>query len=326
MIGRIWTLSVVLVLTACASAPKRDLDFERLQADWRTIDSRADRARAPLEAARVDHALQEIQAVPKSDRELRKHLADLVELRIANYAAMVAAARDRERLAQLEDDHKAILLEASRRDAELSRLDAEKLRVQSLARAEESERMAEEAELERARSLAVEEDADLARQEADAARRLAAARGREADLARQEAQLASAQAQSLQQQMAALRPVSTERGQVLTLGDAFFAAGQAQLKAEALGNLKPVLDFINRYPGASVYIEGHTDDRGADANNLQLSEKRAESVRSALLELGADAKRLKARGLGEASPIADNGSAEGRARNRRVQVIVDAGN
>lgn len=321
MTGRIWTILVVMALGACATQPKRDLDFERLQADWRTLDSREDRARAPLEAARVDDALQEIVAVPKSDRELRKHLADLVELRIANYTAMVAAARDRERLAILDDEHKSILLEASRRDAELARLDAEKLRVQSLARAEESERMAEEAELERA---AVEEDADLARQEAQAAKRLAAAREREAALARQEAELASAQAQSLQQQMVALRPVSTARGQVLTLGDVFFAAGQADLKAEARGNLRPVLDFINRYPGHSVFIEGHTDDRGADENNLALSKRRAESVRAALVDLGADGSKLKARGLGEAAPIADNGSNEGRARNRRVEVIVDA--
>ncbi len=324
MIGRKWTLMVVFALAACASQPKRDLDFERLQADWRTLDSREDRVRAPLEAARVDDALHEIAAIPKNDRELRKHLADLVELRIANYTAMVAAARDRERLAALEDEHRAILLEASRRDAELARLDAEKLRVQSLARAEESERLAEEAELERAHSLAVEEDADLARQEAEAAKRLAAAREREAKLARQEADLASAQAQSLQQQMVALRPVSTERGQVLTLGDVFFAGGQAELKPEARGNLRSVLDFINRYPGHTVYIEGHTDDRGADENNLALSKRRAESVRAALVELGADGGKLRARGLGEAAPMADNGSNEGRARNRRVEVIVDA--
>ena len=320
------SFGLLIALGACASAPKRDLDFERLQADWRVLDSREDRARAPLEAARVDDTLASIQAMPKSEREQRKHLADLVELRIANFSASVAAAMDRERMLALENEHKAILLEASRRDAELSRLDAEKLRVQSLARAEEAERLAERALVERERTAAVEVDADLARQEADAARRLAAARGREADLARQEAQLASAQANSLQQQMAALRPVRTERGQVLTLGDVFFAGGQADLKAEARGNLKPVLDFIDRYPGQKVFIEGHTDDRGADANNLALSERRASSVRDALVALGADNGRLQARGRGEAVPIADNATADGRARNRRVEVIVDTAN
>jgi outer membrane protein OmpA-like peptidoglycan-associated protein len=313
---KILTLSVVLALAACASQPKRDLDLERLQADWRTLDSAEDRARAPLESARVDDAIAAIQAVPKTERELREHLADLTELRIAIYAAAVAAARDRERLAALEDERKSIMLEASRRDAELSRLEAEKLRLQSLARAEEAERMREEADL-------VSADAELARQEAEAARRLAEARGREASLARQEADLVSLQAQSLQQQMAALRPVTTSRGQVLTLGDVFFSSGQADLKTEARGNLKPVLDFIERYPGRTVSIEGHTDDRGADDANQVLSERRASSVRDALVALGADAARFQVVGRGEANPLADNATTEGRARNRRVEVIVE---
>jgi outer membrane protein OmpA-like peptidoglycan-associated protein len=313
---KILTLGVALILAGCASQPKRDLDLERLQADWQTLDSAEDRARAPLESARVDDAIAAIQAVPKNERELREHLADLTELRIAIYTAAVAAARDRERLAALEDERKSIMLEASRRDAELSRLEAEKLRLQSLARAEEAERMREEADL-------VSADAELARQEAEAARRLADARGREASLARQEAELASQQAQSLQQQMAALRPVSTSRGQVLTLGDVFFSSGQADLKAEARGNLKPVLDFINRYPGRTVSIEGHTDDRGADDANQVLSERRAGSVRDALVALGADAGRFQVVGRGEASPLADNATTEGRARNRRVEVIVE---
>lgn len=316
-------IAVALALGACASQPKRDLDFERLQADWRTLDSRDDRARAPLESARVDDAIAAIAATPRSERETRKHLADLAELRIAIYTAAVAGARDRERLAALGDEHKAILLEASRRDAELARLEAEKLRLQSLARAEEAERAREDAEAERLRSQEADADAELARQEAEAARRLAEARALEASLARQEAELASLQAQSLAQQLALLRPVRTERGQVLTLGDVFFASGQAELKAEARSNLQPVFDFIQRHPGKPVSIEGHTDDRGADAANLALSERRAASVRDALVALGADAARLKVVGRGEASPIADNAGAEGRAKNRRVEVVVE---
>lgn len=315
-------LALSLLLAACASQPKRDLDLERLQADWRSLDSRDDRTRAPLEAARVDDAIAAIIATPPSARERRQHLADLAELRIANYTAAVAAARDRERLAALEDERKAILLEASRRDAELSRLEAEKLRLQSMARAEEAERFREQADEERLRSQESEEAAERARQEAGAARRLADSRQREAELARMEAELASQQAQSLQVQMAALQPVRSPRGQVLTLGDVFFASGQAGLKPEARSNLRPVLDFIQRNPGKAVRIEGHTDDRGADAANQVLSERRAQSVRDALVALGADASRLQAVGLGETTPIADNTSADGRARNRRVEVIV----
>ena len=317
------TLGLVLMLAACASQPKRDLDYERLRGDWRTLDSAEDRARAPLESARVDDAIAAIQAVPKNDRELRKHLADMAELRMAIYTTAVAAARDRERLAALESEHQSIMLEATRRDAELSRLEAEKLRLQSLARAEEAERLREEAEAERLRSDEVSADAELARQEAEAARRLAEARAREASLARQEAGLASQQARSLQQQMAALRPVSTARGEVLTLGDVFFASGQSELKPEARSNLRPVLDFIDRYPGNNVTIEGHTDDRGADAANQLLSERRAASVRDALVEMGADELRFNVVGKGESTPIADNSTSEGRSRNRRVEVIVE---
>ncbi|GMU44889.1 MAG: hypothetical protein DYH17_07655 [Xanthomonadales bacterium PRO6] len=317
------TIVLLLTLVGCASQPRRDLDYERLQADWHALDSRDDRARAPLESARVDDAIAAISATPKGERETRKHLADLAELRIAIYTAAVAAARDRERLAELADEHKSILLEASRRDAELARLEAEKLRLQSLARAEEAERLREEADAERLRSAEVSADAELARQEAEAARRLAESRALEANLARQEAELASLQAQTLAQQLALLRPVTTARGQVLTLGDVFFASGQAELKAEARSNLKPVLDFIDRHPGKPVSIEGHTDDRGADAANLALSERRAASVRDALVALGADAARLKIVGRGEASPLADNASAEGRAKNRRVEVVVE---
>lgn len=323
MIRSLLASALLLALAGCASQARRDLDFERLQADWRTLDSSDDRARAPLESARVDDAIAAIAATPKGERETRKHLADLAELRIAIYTAAVAAARDRERLAALEDEHKSILLEASRRDAELARLEAEKLRLQSLARAEEAERLREEADAERLRSAEVSADAELARQEAEAARRLAESRAREASLARQEAELASLQAQTLAQQLALLRPVATARGQVLTLGDVFFASGQAELKAEARSNLKPVLDFIDRHPGKPVSIEGHTDDRGADAANLALSERRAASVRDALIALGADGARLKVVGRGESSPLADNASAEGRAKNRRVEVVVE---
>lgn len=312
----------LLLLAACATQPKRDLDLERLQADWRSLDSRDDRARVPLEAARVDDAIAAIRNVPMSQRDRRQHLADLAELRLAIYTSASAAARDRERLTQIEDERKAILLEASRRDAELARLEAEKLRLQSLARAEEAERAREEVEAERQRSLEVGEEAERARREAGVARRLADARQREAELARMEADLASQQAQSLQVQMAALRPVQTARGQVLTLGDVFFASGQAALKTELRGSLGPVYEFIQRDPGKLVRIEGHTDDRGADDANQRLSERRAQSVADALIALGADPGRLQVVGLGENAPIADNATPEGRARNRRVEVVL----
>jgi OOP family OmpA-OmpF porin len=84
-----------------------------------------------------------------------------------------------------------------------------------------------------------------------------------------------------------------------------------------------VAEFMRQYPDTSVVIEGHTDDRGSEAYNQQLSEKRAKAVMQYLIsEFGINASRLSAVGLGEVSPIADNATAEGRAKNRRVQAEI----
>ena len=72
----------------------------------------------------------------------------------------------------------------------------------------------------------------------------------------------------------------------------------------------------------SIEIGAYTDDRGSDALNQNLSQKRAESVRSYLLGKGIAADKLTAKGYGEASPIASNDTAEGRAENRRVEFVI----
>jgi outer membrane protein OmpA-like peptidoglycan-associated protein len=73
---------------------------------------------------------------------------------------------------------------------------------------------------------------------------------------------------------------------------------------------------------ASLRVEGFTDSQGADAANLSLSRQRAEAVRKALVGAGLDGGRIQTVGRGKAEPVADNASAEGRARNRRVEIIV----
>jgi outer membrane protein OmpA-like peptidoglycan-associated protein len=116
---------------------------------------------------------------------------------------------------------------------------------------------------------------------------------------------------------------SEARGQVMTISGDAFASGQSQLRAEARENLQKIIDLINANPGASVLIEGHTDSQGSANLNQVLSQRRAEAVRDALIQQGVDGGRLRAVGLGKDRPVADNGSAEGRARNRRVEVVVE---
>jgi len=76
------------------------------------------------------------------------------------------------------------------------------------------------------------------------------------------------------------------------------------------------------YPGLRLQIEGHTDSTGTSAFNQKLSEQRAAAVRDYLVQQGLDANSITAAGLGEDSPIADNGTAAGRQKNRRVEIIV----
>ena len=106
-------------------------------------------------------------------------------------------------------------------------------------------------------------------------------------------------------------------------GEATTHAIQFAFNSSALDSgAKPVLDSVAQYlkasPAVVLEIQGHTDNIGGSASNLTLSQKRAEAVKAYLVSTGIDAKRLTAKGFGLAVPVADNATAEGRARNRRV--------
>ncbi len=144
----------------------------------------------------------------------------------------------------------------------------------------------------------------------------------EADRAQQQAQTATAQAQQLQQELAALQAKQTDRGLVLTLGDVLFETGKADLRAGALRNLYPLVTFLQKYPERQVMIEGHTDSVGSESYNLDLSQRRADAVRAFLLQNGANASQITARGYGKTSPVASNDTEAGRQQNRRVEIII----
>ena len=119
-----------------------------------------------------------------------------------------------------------------------------------------------------------------------------------------------------------LQPQATERGWVLTLRDVLFTSGKPELKADAAGNLKKLITFVNTYPDRSVTIEGFTDDSGSGNYNHSMSQRRADAVQSYLIEGGVRPMRLVALGKGDSAPVADNASAAGREQNRRVEVII----
>jgi outer membrane protein OmpA-like peptidoglycan-associated protein len=100
----------------------------------------------------------------------------------------------------------------------------------------------------------------------------------------------------------------------------FFETASDKLKVASLVQLDELATILKRYETANLLIGGHTDSQGTDAYNITLSQKRTESVRTYLMGKGIMESRLTATGYGEAQPIADNKTALGRAKNRRVEL------
>lgn len=101
--------------------------------------------------------------------------------------------------------------------------------------------------------------------------------------------------------------------------EVYFDTNSDKIKPESYPDLDRVVTFMNdTVPSAQGVVEGHTDSVGNDDYNLKLSQRRADAVRKYLVDKGVAGSRLTAKGLGETQPVADNGTAEGRAQNRRV--------
>lgn len=110
---------------------------------------------------------------------------------------------------------------------------------------------------------------------------------------------------------------------IVTLPEAItFDTGSAVVKSRFQGPLARLAANINNYPNTIITVVGHTDDRGTPEFNQRLSENRAGAVAGVLINNGVSPSRISARGDGEFSPIASNGSAAGRQQNRRVEVRI----
>jgi outer membrane protein OmpA-like peptidoglycan-associated protein len=170
------------------------------------------------------------------------------------------------------------------------------------------------AERERVLAEARTREADIANQQADAA-------NQQANAADQRAAGFERQAQDLEEQLKDLQARKTDRGLVLTLGDVLFDTGKARLKAGAYSTIDRLANALKEVPTRSVVIEGHTDSMGSEDYNQELSEQRAMSVQSALMQRGVQGSQISTAGKGEGLPVASNDTAGGRQQNRRVEVI-----
>jgi outer membrane protein OmpA-like peptidoglycan-associated protein len=257
---------------------------------------------AQYERLQARQALAAAQAAGKRERAAAEQLAER-RVGIAEQAARIEATR--REIDRLERERSDLLVEASRRDAERARAEAERLRVEAQVQAEEAARL---------RAQAEQAEAVLDSAQIDQGARIAAARDKEAALARQEAELVAG----------AKVPPSRQdaRGEVFTLAGDAFAPGQAQLTSQAASSLRALGVYLKAMGAGSVQVLGHTDSQGEADANRALSQRRAESVKAALVEAGLARSRITAKGEGEDVPVADNMTAAGRAKNRRVEILV----
>jgi outer membrane protein OmpA-like peptidoglycan-associated protein len=332
-----------ILLTGCATTPVQPnpaaearMKLTQLQSD----PNLATRAPQSLEAADAAVRLAE---QPEADQDLvayRVYLADRkVDIAKADaqtrYAedqrAAITAQRDQARLAART--HEANVAE---RQADQARGEANVAVGQAaVARAEgDQQRIAAdqargEANVAVGQAAAARDEANtaagqvvVARAEGDQQRAAADQARGEANAANQAAAGSAQQVAELQLQVQALQARPTERGLVLTLGDALFSSGRAELQPGANEHLTRLVTFLNRYPDRTVVIEGYTDSLGSADFNQGLSERRAGAVRAYLLDQGVSSMRLTSFGKGASDPVAGNDTASGRQQNRRVEVII----
>lgn len=291
------TVSLVLavagtfLVAACATT---SLDLDRARDSYEQAAGDSEVARnAPVALYEAEQELKRTERawLEDKDRDETAHRAYLTEKRIEIARAVAAGKAAREEGERLNRERSKVLLEARTREV-----------GKALSVAEQRAR-----------------DAELARLEAEA-------RAAEAERMRQEAQAAADEARRLQQAIAELEAHQTERGIVLTLGDVLFDFDQAALKPGAEQNLLRLVEFLEEYPDREVLVEGHTDSVGSNEYNLSLSRRRADVVHDFLTRSGIPAARVVTKGYGRSHPVLSNDTAEGRQRNRRVEVVIlDAG-
>ena len=226
---------------------------------------------------------------------------------------------------QLAAERAAARLETERREraqaeqqaAEQARLSAEQERVKADQARSEAEKAAAVAAQERAAAEAAKAAAiaqqQAARSEADRA---------VADAQRAEAEKSELRQRLLQQLNTILETRETQRGLIVNISDVLFDFNKYTLKPGAREKLAKVSGILLAYPGLKIQLEGHTDSIGTDDYNQKLSEQRANAVRDYLTSQGVPQNTTAAVGLGKTDPVASNDTAEGRQRNRRVEMVV----
>ncbi|WP_437964370.1 OmpA family protein [Sorangium sp. So ce260] len=213
----------------------------------------------------------------------------------------------------------AAALQQAQRDKAEAEEEFKELSQEQLATAKDALQSGQQ-QIERERQARAQ--AESARVQAESARSAAEKARQEAEAARREAERVANAALASLKEIAAVK--EEKRGVVITLsGAVLFASGKSELLPIAKEKLNQVATTLKDQGSPPLRIEGHTDSTGSAQVNRKLSLDRADSVKAHLVSVGLPADKIATVGHGPDRPVADNASAEGRANNRRVEIIVN---
>ena len=248
-------------------------------------------------AARMETARNEADRAKRdSDARMAAAQNEADRLKNENDARMAAAQNEADRLKN-ENDAK---MAASRTEADRRQRESD---AQMAAAQNEADRLKRENDAQRAGAQA---DLDRAAKEK----------------AQAEAEKAGLRSQLLAQFSAILQTRDTVRGLVVNMSDVLFDTAKSSLRPLAREKLAKVAGIVSGHPGLRLDVEGHTDSVGGDEYNQRLSEQRGASVRDYLTQEGMAPGSVTTRGFGKTQPVASNDTAQGRQRNRRVELVI----
>jgi len=135
------------------------------------------------------------------------------------------------------------------------------------------------------------------------------------------------QEQELNQALAASNAAAVRReGNLLAItlkGDVSFDSGSTNVNPGLYSEIDRIAQIMTQYPQTRIKVEGHTDSKGSDASNMELSRKRAEAVMNLLVQRGVNPGSVTTMPFGETQPVATNATPEGRQKNRRVEIKIE---
>lgn len=275
--------------------------------------------RAPLELYEAENAVQ-IAAAAGGE----KYAADTMQTaRTALQNAQDLTTHKGDRKQSITYAREAVQAAEDARIMTIRKLKAEDEAAQVQAR-KNAEQAAQQAQQDAQQQAAQRAQAEAATAEAEARAAKAREEQRAAEAsAQQAAQQTEQMRERLKQQLnQVLQTTETARGLIVNMSDVLFDFNKYTLKPEAREKLAKVSGILLAYPNLKLQVEGYTDNIGSDEYNQKLSEQRADSVRDFLVAQNVAQDNVSATGFGKDHPIADNSTNDGRAKNRRVELVV----